>query len=148
MDNAIPCPPGTGGISKDPLTRALIREVLAKSLAEMGYECPESELNKFVRIATLGKNKRKARSSSSEEDETCSDSTVVGSDGESESDSACSAISTTERSARSRSGSFTLVEGKNKRAIKKALKKLSDDLPKPRCPHLRRPKGRSPPPRR
>ncbi|GBP62136.1 hypothetical protein EVAR_46105_1 [Eumeta japonica] len=52
MDNATSCPPGAEGISKGPLTRALIKKVLAKSLAEMGYECPESELNKFVHTAT------------------------------------------------------------------------------------------------
>ncbi|GBP73640.1 hypothetical protein EVAR_56319_1 [Eumeta japonica] len=129
MDNATSCSPGAGGISKGPLTRALIKEVLVKFLAEIGYECPEGELNKFVHTATpvssrvssniasfasnqnssrsqspsKGKNKRKARSSSSEEDETCSDSTVGGSDGESESDSASSATSTTERLTRSRS---------------------------------------------
>ncbi|GBP35690.1 Nucleic-acid-binding protein from transposon X-element [Eumeta japonica] len=52
------------------------------------------------------KNKRQA-SSSSDEGATCSDSTVVGSDSESENSNT----------------SFTLVEGKNKRALRKALKK-------------------------
>ncbi|GBP59512.1 Nucleic-acid-binding protein from transposon X-element [Eumeta japonica] len=52
------------------------------------------------------KNKRQA-SSSSDEGATCSDSTVVGSDSKSENNNT----------------SFTLVEGKNKRALRKALKK-------------------------
>ncbi|GBP78508.1 hypothetical protein EVAR_60525_1 [Eumeta japonica] len=52
------------------------------------------------------KNKRQA-SSSSDEGATCSDSTVVGSDSESENSNT----------------SFTFVEGKNKRALRKAFKK-------------------------
>ncbi|GBP67648.1 Nucleic-acid-binding protein from transposon X-element [Eumeta japonica] len=126
-----------------PVTRALIKDILLKSLADMGYECPEGDLDKFVRKTTpvssrassqatspassqnssrshspvKGKNKRKARSSSSSEEETTSadsDSTVVGTD-ESESDSG--------KSTSKSDTSFTLVKGKTKKEIRKALKK-------------------------
>ncbi|GBP82542.1 Retrovirus-related Pol polyprotein from type-1 retrotransposable element R1 4 [Eumeta japonica] len=67
------------------------------------------------------KNCKRSANSSSEEETTGSDSTVVGSDSESE--STYSATSGTRRLTGSRSDSPSLVEGKNKRAIRKALKK-------------------------
>ncbi|GBP36447.1 Nucleic-acid-binding protein from transposon X-element [Eumeta japonica] len=151
METNTSCPSGAGGVPKGPVTRALIKDILSKSLADMGYECPESDLDKFVRKTTpvssrassqatspassqnssrshspvKGKNKRKARSSSSSEEETTSadsDSTVVGTD-ESESDSG--------KSTSKSDTSFTLVKGKNKKEVKKALKrsKLENNSP-------------------
>ncbi|GBP70869.1 hypothetical protein EVAR_53533_1 [Eumeta japonica] len=38
--------PGTGGVHKGPVTRALIKDAVFKSLTEMGYECPENEIDK------------------------------------------------------------------------------------------------------
>ncbi|GBP78853.1 hypothetical protein EVAR_81115_1 [Eumeta japonica] len=67
---------------------------------------PRLEPRKSPMKTNKNKNKRQA-SSSSDEGATCSDSTVVGSDSESENSNI----------------SFTLVEGKNKRALRKALKK-------------------------
>ncbi|GBP03480.1 hypothetical protein EVAR_101825_1 [Eumeta japonica] len=46
------CPKGAGEVPKGPVTRALIKDIVLKSLSEMGCECPESELEKFVRTAT------------------------------------------------------------------------------------------------
>ncbi|GBP60593.1 Nucleic-acid-binding protein from transposon X-element [Eumeta japonica] len=143
------CPPGAGGVPKGPVTRALIKDIVSKSLSEMGYECPESELNKFVRTATpvasrtitpvssanssrahsparKSKGKRTA-SSSSEEDTAGSDSTVVGSDDESGSATKTWDSDSPGGSSRSRANSdasFSLVKGKNKKAIRKATKKL------------------------
>ncbi|GBP15532.1 hypothetical protein EVAR_71231_1, partial [Eumeta japonica] len=39
-------------VSKGLVTRALIKNIVLKSLAEMGYKCPEGDLDKFVRTAT------------------------------------------------------------------------------------------------
>ncbi|GBP89704.1 hypothetical protein EVAR_21314_1 [Eumeta japonica] len=94
-----------------------------KALSEIGYEAPQDVVKKLIARVTpvssrassratspmktnKNKNKRQA-SSSSDEGAMCSDSTVVGSDSESENSNT----------------SFTLVEGKNKRALRKALKK-------------------------
>ncbi|GBP98084.1 hypothetical protein EVAR_100339_1 [Eumeta japonica] len=146
MESSASCPQGAGGVPKGPVTRALIKDILARSLAEMGYECPESDLEKFVRTATpvasraatpawsanssrtqspvRRSNKKKGKrcaSSSSEEETTGSDSTVVGTDSESE--NTTSEASETEKPTGSRSDSFSLVEGKNKKAIRKAIKK-------------------------
>ncbi|GBP86525.1 hypothetical protein EVAR_69045_1 [Eumeta japonica] len=139
MEANTSCPSGAAGVRKGPVTRALIKDILAKSLSEMGYECPESELDKFVSTATpvasrattpvssanssrshspASKNRKRnkgkrAASSSSEEETMASDSTVVGTDDESET------TSSTEGSSRSRlssNASFTLVKGKNKKA--------------------------------
>ncbi|GBP22667.1 hypothetical protein EVAR_13948_1 [Eumeta japonica] len=91
MDQDSPCSPGAGGSGpKTPITLEFIQQVLTKALSEIGYEAPQD-----------------VASSSSDEGATCSDSTVVGSDSESENSNT----------------SFTLVEGKNKRALRKALKK-------------------------
>ncbi|GBP93272.1 hypothetical protein EVAR_99252_1 [Eumeta japonica] len=143
METNTSCPPGAGGVPKGPVTRALIKSLLLKSLAEAGYECPEGDLDKFVRKTTpvssrassqatspassqsssrshspvKGGKKRNRKSSSSSEEETTgtgSDSTVVGTD-ESESESG--------KSSSKSDSSFTLVKGKNKKQIRKALKK-------------------------
>ncbi|GBP86549.1 Nucleic-acid-binding protein from transposon X-element [Eumeta japonica] len=142
METNTSCPPGAGGIPKGPVTRALIKSLLLKSLADAGYECPESDLDKFVRKTTpvssrassqatspassqsssrshspaKGKKRNRKSSSSSEEETTGtgSDSTVVGTD-ESESESG--------KSSSKSDSSFTLVKGKNKKQIRKALKK-------------------------
>ncbi|GBP77119.1 hypothetical protein EVAR_99364_1 [Eumeta japonica] len=121
---------GAGGVPKGPVTRALIKDIVAKSLADMGYECPASDLDKFVRTATpvasrattpvssanssrnhspvRQKNKGKySASSSSEEETTGSDSTIVGTDDESGTTS--SAASETGTLTGSRSDSFSLV---------------------------------------
>ncbi|GBP76832.1 Nucleic-acid-binding protein from transposon X-element [Eumeta japonica] len=114
----------------------------------MGYECPDSELEKFVRTATpvasrtttpassvnssrsqspAKKGKGKRRASSSSEGTSDSDSTVVGSDDDSESSSTRTSVSGSAKgSSRSRSNSdasFSLVKEKNKKAIRKAVKK-------------------------
>ncbi|GBP52733.1 Nucleic-acid-binding protein from transposon X-element [Eumeta japonica] len=124
MDQDSPCSPGAGGSGpKTPITLEFIQQVLTKALSEIGYEAPQDVVKKLIARVTpvssrassratspmktnKNKNKRQA-SSSSDEGATCSDSTVVGSDSESENSNA----------------SFTLVEGKNKRALRKALKK-------------------------
>ncbi|GBP26288.1 hypothetical protein EVAR_95456_1 [Eumeta japonica] len=41
-------PYGAEGVPKGPVTRALIKEIVLKSLAKMGYEYPEGDLGKFV----------------------------------------------------------------------------------------------------
>ncbi|GBP98510.1 hypothetical protein EVAR_70561_1 [Eumeta japonica] len=70
-----------------PLTHALVKNILLKSLADMGYESPEGDLDKFnssrFQSPAKGKNKRRVSSSSSEEETTGSDSTVAGSENES-----------------------------------------------------------------
>ncbi|GBP11892.1 Nucleic-acid-binding protein from transposon X-element [Eumeta japonica] len=117
-----PCSPGAGGSGpKTPITLEFIQQVLTKALSDIGYEAPQDVVKKLIARVTpvssrassratspmkTNKNKRQA-SSSSDEGATCSDSTVVGSDSESENSNT----------------SFTLVEGKNKRALRKALKK-------------------------
>ncbi|GBP69336.1 hypothetical protein EVAR_49623_1 [Eumeta japonica] len=119
-----PCSPGAGGSGpKTPITLEFIQQVLTKALSDIGYEAPQDVVKKLIARVTpvssrassrstspmktnKNKNKRQA-SSSSDEGATCSDSTVVGSDSESENSNT----------------SFTLVEGKNKRALRKALKK-------------------------
>ncbi|GBP39233.1 hypothetical protein EVAR_22637_1 [Eumeta japonica] len=124
MDQDSPCSPGAGGSGpKTPITLEFIQQVLTKALSEIGYEAPQDVVKKLIARVTpvssrvssratspmktnKNKNKRQA-SSSSDEGATCSDSTVVGSDSESENSNT----------------SFTLVEGKNKRALRKALKK-------------------------
>ncbi|GBP20898.1 hypothetical protein EVAR_80717_1 [Eumeta japonica] len=122
MDQDSPCSPGAGGSGpKTPITLEFIQQVLTKALSEIGYEAPQDVVKKLIARVTpvssrassratspmkTNKNKRQA-SSSSDEGATCSDSTVVGSDSESENSNT----------------SFTLVEGKNKRALRKALKK-------------------------
>ncbi|GBP83389.1 hypothetical protein EVAR_63054_1 [Eumeta japonica] len=68
------------------------------------YHWPWTVLLVDNRQVTKGKNKRQASSSSSDEELTCSDSTVVGKESESEKSET----------------SFTLVKRKNKRALKKA----------------------------
>ncbi|GBP67646.1 Nucleic-acid-binding protein from transposon X-element [Eumeta japonica] len=114
MEANTSCPQGVGGVPKGPVTRALVKNILLKSLADMGYECPEGDLDKFVRTITP---------SSSDEytTGTGSDSTVVGTDEtESESDKSGSAFNKSDTS-------FTLVKGKNKKQIRKALKKSKVD---------------------
>ncbi|GBP87585.1 Probable RNA-directed DNA polymerase from transposon BS [Eumeta japonica] len=107
MDQHSPCPPGAGGSGpKKQITFEFIQQVLTKALSEIGYEAPQELVNKLI---------ARASPSSSDEGTTCSDSTVVGSDSESESSSK----------------SFTLVEGKNKRALKKALKKVKTTRDQP-----------------
>ncbi|GBP57217.1 hypothetical protein EVAR_82929_1 [Eumeta japonica] len=120
MDQDSPCSPGAGGSGpKTPITLEFIQQVLTKALSEIGYEAPQDVVKKLIARVTpvsscatspmktnKNKNKRQA-SSSSDEGATCSDSTVVGSDSESENSNT----------------SFILVEGKNKRALSKALKK-------------------------
>ncbi|GBP76715.1 Probable RNA-directed DNA polymerase from transposon BS [Eumeta japonica] len=108
---------------KTPITLEFIQQVLTKALSEIEYEAPQDVVKKLTARVTpvssrtsrratspmktnKNKNKRQA-SSSSDEGATCSDSTVVGSDSEFENNNI----------------SFTLVEGKNKRALRKALKK-------------------------
>ncbi|GBP67659.1 Probable RNA-directed DNA polymerase from transposon BS [Eumeta japonica] len=143
----------SGGVPKGPVTRALIKDIVAKSLSEMGYKCPETELDKFVKTATpvasrattpasianssrahspASKSRKlirkRAASSSSEEDTASSDSTVVGSDDESGSGTNTWDSGSAEGSSRSRAnsnsdGSFSLVKRKNKKAIRKAVKK-------------------------
>ncbi|GBP06023.1 hypothetical protein EVAR_3269_1 [Eumeta japonica] len=120
MDQDSPCSPGAGGSGpKTPITLEFIQQVLTKALSEIGYEAPQDVVNKLIaRVTPVSsratspmktnkhKNKRQA-SSSSDKGAMCSDSTVVGSDSESENSNT----------------SFTLVEGKNKGALRKALKK-------------------------
>ncbi|GBP68383.1 hypothetical protein EVAR_99059_1 [Eumeta japonica] len=96
-----PCSPGAGGSGpKTPITLDFIQPVLTKALSEIGYEAPQDVVKKLIARVTpvssrassrttspmetnKNKNKRQA-SSSSDEGATCSDSTVVGSDSESE----------------------------------------------------------------
>ncbi|GBP72336.1 Nucleic-acid-binding protein from transposon X-element [Eumeta japonica] len=124
MDQDSPCSPGAGGSgSKTSITLEFIQQVLTKALSEIGYEAPQDVVKKLIARVTpvsrsassratspmktnKNKNKRQA-SSSSDEGATCSDSIVVGSNSESENSNT----------------SFTLVEGKNKRTLRKALKK-------------------------
>ncbi|GBP00201.1 hypothetical protein EVAR_62519_1 [Eumeta japonica] len=154
MEGATSCPSGAGGVAKKQVTHALIKDIVTKALQDMGYECPDTDLDRFVRSATpstsrasssatspassqtssenstrssspsrKNKNKRRARSSSSEGSST--DNTVVGSSSatEDESDSGKSGKSATGKADASQSESFTLVKGKNKKAIRKAIKK-------------------------
>ncbi|GBP55074.1 Nucleic-acid-binding protein from transposon X-element [Eumeta japonica] len=157
MEGATSCPSGAGGVAKKQVTHALIKDIVTKALQDMGYECPDTDLDRFVRSATpstsrasssatspassqtssenttrsssptrRNKNKRRARSSSSEGSST--DNTVVGSgsatDDESDSGkSGKSGKSATGKADASQSESFTLVKGKNKKAIRKAIKK-------------------------
>ncbi|GBP81500.1 hypothetical protein EVAR_64209_1 [Eumeta japonica] len=88
MDQDSPAPGAGGSGPKTPSTLEFIQQVLTKALSDIGYEAPQD-----------------VASSSSDEGATCSDSTVVGSDSESENSNT----------------SFTLVEGKINDA--KALKK-------------------------
>ncbi|GBP20956.1 hypothetical protein EVAR_9527_1 [Eumeta japonica] len=116
MDQDSPCSPGAGGSGpKTPITLEFIQQVLTKALSDIGYEAPQDVVKKLIARVTpvssrstspmkTNKNKNKHQaSSSSDEGATCSDSTVVGSDSESENSNT----------------SFTLVEGKNKRALRK-----------------------------
>ncbi|GBP67638.1 hypothetical protein EVAR_98693_1 [Eumeta japonica] len=144
----IPPAPRAGGVPKGPVTRALIKDIVLKSLSDMGYECPESDLEKFVKAATpvpsraatpatsasssraqspvKSKGKRRAISSSSGEDSAGSDCTVVGSDEESGSVTNTWDSGSAGRSSRSRTNfdaSFSLVQGKNKKAVRKTVKK-------------------------
>ncbi|GBP64387.1 Nucleic-acid-binding protein from transposon X-element [Eumeta japonica] len=133
-----------GEVLKGLVTRAFI-----KSLSETGNECSESEVEKFVRTATPvasraampassanssrshspAKGKKKGKrsvSSSSEEETTGSDSTVVGTDDESGNSTNTWDSGSAGESPRSRANSdasFSLVKGKNKKAIRKAVKK-------------------------
>ncbi|GBP86545.1 hypothetical protein EVAR_69065_1 [Eumeta japonica] len=113
MEDWPPSPSVAGGVPKTKVTHALIKEIVSKALNEMSYECPDKDLNKFVRSVTPSSsrttsststpvtsqasssnlsrshsptkgNKRRA-SSSSDNESACSDSTIVGSDSESES---------------------------------------------------------------
>ncbi|GBP87289.1 hypothetical protein EVAR_86871_1 [Eumeta japonica] len=77
----IPLLPGAGGLAQNSITLEFIQQVLTKALSEIGYEAPQDA------------------SSSSDEGATCSDSTVVGSDSESENSNT----------------SFTLVETHHRR---------------------------------
>ncbi|GBP32883.1 hypothetical protein EVAR_81673_1 [Eumeta japonica] len=116
-----------------------------------GYdnEYPENDIDKFVRTATpvsrrgsssasspvtsqnssrshspsKGNKKRRASSSSSDEETTCSDITLVGSDDESGSES--------EKFSSKSIASLILVEGKYKKAIRRALKKSKIDCSSP-----------------
>ncbi|GBP65540.1 hypothetical protein EVAR_87516_1 [Eumeta japonica] len=47
------CPAGIGGIPIGPVIRSLIKDIVPKSFAEMGYECPEDNLDKFICTTTL-----------------------------------------------------------------------------------------------
>ncbi|GBO98595.1 Nucleic-acid-binding protein from transposon X-element [Eumeta japonica] len=154
MEDGSPCPTGAGGVPKGKITHALIKDIVAKALNDMGYECPEKDLNKFVRTATptssrassstttpttsqttsasssrsnspSKRNKRRA-SSLSDNESTSSDSTVVGSDSESDSAQSVKSDKTPKDDT-----SFTLVEGKNRKAVRKATKKakVSRDSP-------------------
>ncbi|GBP55044.1 Nucleic-acid-binding protein from transposon X-element [Eumeta japonica] len=153
MEGATSCPSGAGRVVKKEVTHALIKDIVTKALQEMGYECPDTDLDRFVRSATPAssrasssatsptssqtssqnstrssspsrRNKRRASSSSSEE-ESGSDNTVVGSGSASDndSDSVNSGKSATGKTDDSQNKSFTLVKGKNKKAIRKAVKK-------------------------
>ncbi|GBP89037.1 hypothetical protein EVAR_61701_1 [Eumeta japonica] len=148
MESGSPCSPGAGGVPKAQVTHALIKDIVSKALSDMGYECPEQDLNKFVRSTLLRaelrarpplrspanprvltradptlpprRNKRnKRRASSSSEESNDSDCTITGSGSESESAKSANSAKS------SKDDSFTLVEGKNKRAIRKALKSKS-----------------------
>ncbi|GBP55061.1 hypothetical protein EVAR_46357_1 [Eumeta japonica] len=126
-------------------------DIVTKALRDMGYQCPDTDwiLDRFVRTVTQASSRasssatspassqasshsstrssspskgNKKRASSSSEEETSSDSTVVGSGScsDNESDSGKSA---TGKVNASQPESFTIVKGKNKKAIRKTLKK-------------------------
>ncbi|GBP61154.1 hypothetical protein EVAR_46806_1 [Eumeta japonica] len=126
---------GLQGVSKSLVTRVLIKDMVLKSLVDMGYGFLKRYLEKSIRTPTpvsirassnatfpsssqnssrsdspSKENERRA-SSSSDKETTCSDNTVVGSDSESESDKSGKSSSKSKSDT-----SFTLVEGKNKRA--------------------------------
>ncbi|GBP83614.1 hypothetical protein EVAR_61228_1 [Eumeta japonica] len=137
---------GPGGEAKKVLTHALIKDIVTKALQNMGYECPENDLDRFVPSATPASSRassstttpassqssssqtsrshspskgNKRRASSRSEDETSnSGSTVVGSDNKSDSNNSTKPDKVTKADT-----SFTLVRGKTKRAIQEALKK-------------------------
>ncbi|GBP80836.1 hypothetical protein EVAR_99931_1 [Eumeta japonica] len=52
MEDGSPCHLGAGGVPKTKVTHALIKDIATKALYDMGYECPEKDLDKFVRTAT------------------------------------------------------------------------------------------------
>ncbi|GBP67632.1 Nucleic-acid-binding protein from transposon X-element [Eumeta japonica] len=135
MEDGSPCPTGAGGVPKAKITHALIKDIVAKALNDMGYECPKKDSNKFVRTATPtssrtssstttpttsasssrsnspSKRNKRRPSSLSDNESTSSDSTVVGSDSESQ-----SAQSVKSDKIPKDDTSFTLVEGKNRKA--------------------------------
>ncbi|GBP98329.1 Nucleic-acid-binding protein from transposon X-element [Eumeta japonica] len=120
----------SGGECKAKITHALIKDIVAKALNDMGYECPEKDLNKPRALApvdpTLLQEEQRRASSLSDNESTSSDSTVVGSESESE-----SAQSVKSDKIPKDGTSFTLVEGKNRKAVRKATKKakVSRDSP-------------------
>ncbi|GBP89045.1 hypothetical protein EVAR_61709_1 [Eumeta japonica] len=94
----------------------------------MGYECPEGDLDKFVRTTTSISSRASSNATTpATNEETGSDSTVVGTDEESSSGSESEKSTSTSRS----DNSFTLVERKNKKAIRKAQKKSKTDRSSP-----------------
>ncbi|GBP35423.1 hypothetical protein EVAR_94874_1 [Eumeta japonica] len=153
MESATSYPSGTGGEVKKQVTHAFIKNIVTKALQDMGYECPDTDLVRFIRTATPASSRvsstatspassqasshsstrssspskeNKRRASSFYEEETSSDSTVISTDNDSG-----SVKSSTGKVNTSQSESFTLVKGKNKKAIRKALKrsKTSDISP-------------------
>ncbi|GBP14697.1 hypothetical protein EVAR_9603_1 [Eumeta japonica] len=169
MDNANPCPPRAGGISKGPLTRALIKEVLAKSLAEMEYECPDGELNKFVRTETPVSSRASSNTASSASSQNSSRSQFPLK-GKTKEKPAPRRPRKTRHARIAPSSAWTVSPSPTPPAPRPppprgrldpgpahspamttrwrlTQPRLSQPLPKPRCAHLRRPKGRSPPPR-
>ncbi|GBP55083.1 hypothetical protein EVAR_46380_1 [Eumeta japonica] len=115
MEDGSSCPPGVGGVTKNQVTHTLIKDIVTYALTDMGYECPEKDLELFVRSATPSssptssstttpassqtsshissrsqspsKGGKKRCASLLSEEETNSDSTVVGSEEGAESDS-------------------------------------------------------------
>ncbi|GBP67662.1 Probable RNA-directed DNA polymerase from transposon BS [Eumeta japonica] len=137
---------GARGVVKKQVTHALIKDIVTKAFQDMGYECLDTDLDKFVRSVTPASSRAsssatslassqesrqssirssspskdsKRRASSSSEEGTCSDSTVVGT-ADNDSDSG---KTTTGNTNSSQYDFFTLVKSKNKKTIRKALKK-------------------------
>ncbi|GBP36137.1 hypothetical protein EVAR_4281_1 [Eumeta japonica] len=137
MEDATSCPPGAGGVAKKQVTHALIKDIVTKALQDRMPRCQiptwidlfatspaSSQVSSHTSIRSTSSsrgNKRRASSFSTEE-ETGSDSTVIGSGTASDNESS-SGKSATGKVNASQTESFTLVKGKNKKAIRKALKK-------------------------
>ncbi|GBP91809.1 General transcription factor II-I repeat domain-containing protein 2A [Eumeta japonica] len=114
-----PCSPKGGSGPKTPITLEFIQQVPTKALSDIGYEAPQDvvktnrESDRPSRASSRATSPMKTnkinarRAHRPTKERRAPDSTVVGSDSESENSNT----------------SFTLVEGKNKRALRKALKK-------------------------
>ncbi|GBP88818.1 hypothetical protein EVAR_57936_1 [Eumeta japonica] len=72
MEGATSCPSGAGGVVKKEVTHALIKDIVTKALQEMGYECPDTDLDRFVRSATPASSRASSSATSPASSQTSS----------------------------------------------------------------------------